>query len=95
MTTPARTRADRLAAYAPEGAEVVIFEESGDYGDMAQIIIEGSIDKMLVTISNRRGRTRTRLAACWWFKSGGKARDIKVGDVGYRIRNLYIDRRES
>lgn len=92
--TPARARADKLAAYAPKGAKVEIFEETGDYGDMAQIVIEGSIDKMLITISNRRSRKRTRLAACWWFRSGGKARDIRVGDVAYRIRNLYIDRRD-
>lgn len=92
--TPARVRAEKLAAYAPAGAKIEITEDNLTAVDITQVLITGSIDKILVTVSNGRRSKRTRLAACWWFNSGGKTKDLKVRDVGYRIRNLYIDRRD-
>lgn len=94
MITAARARADRFAALAPDGAEVKVTDEHDRWSEIAQVVIRGSIDTIVVTIGSTPGKKRSRVTALWWFNSEIKIKPIKVGDVAYRIRHLYIDRRE-
>ena len=94
MTTAARIRADQFAAMAPEGAEVKATDGSDQWTEIAQVAIRGSIETIVVTVVNTPGKKRSRVGAMWWFNSHGMSKPIKVRDVAYRIRNLYIDRRE-
>lgn len=89
----ARSRAERYAALAPAGAVVTVTEETMPVSGVviAQATIKGSIDTICVTISCRPGRRRTRAMASTWFNShNGGYRKLRVGDIAYRIRTLYI-----
>jgi hypothetical protein len=90
--SPSRTRAERYAAMAPAGATVEITDETTAYGlTIAQVSIKGSIDTILVTISNWTGKTRTRANATSWFNSHSQAdRKITLGYLPTRIRSLYV-----
>ncbi len=92
-TSPARARADKYAAMAPTGAEVTVTEETydllGQARHIAQVTIRGSIDLIIVTIGSAdTGRPRT--SASMMFKSGDHERKLKVSDIAYFIRRIYV-----
>lgn len=87
----ARIRAEKYAAMAPQGADVRITDVEGVSTDMTQVVIKGGIDTILITISSWPGKSRSRCSATMWFNSAPvSARAIAVGNLAYRIRNLFI-----
>lgn len=88
----ARERAERYAAMAPEGASIEFHEETTGWGlTIVQVTVKGTIDTILITISNRPGKTRTRASATSWFNShSGRDKTITLNYLPYRIRNLFV-----
>ncbi len=96
VISPAEKRARAYAALAPTGTKVTVTVEPwdmcGQQRFIAQVIVEGSIDRIIATVSSA-ATGRTRLDAERMFLTGNHPRKVKVRDLSYAIRHVYVDHR--